>query len=263
MSPTVALSRPTPVAPRETSSFWRVAGASARGARHADAGQDNQDAFHAWTEGDCFVIAVADGHGSPIHYRSAIGAAFAVNAAAAVLADWIAARDGADAHRIPTSILDHWRTAVRAYAADNPNLLDLVTARLGGGPMVPYGATLVAAAGDGRRTVVVQIGDGDALLGFGARRIVRPLPDDGLDGERTYSLCQSDALSRFRLHIAEETPDFVSVSTDGVSKSFACREAFTYGAASVEAGALPTWLAHKADGPSRDDATFCFARLAR
>lgn len=240
---------------------WTVVGSSACGARHAEAGQVNQDAFRVAESPvasgrNRFVIVVADGHGAAIHPRAALGAGFAVEAAAAVLGNWL---NGADAGAIPAAILARWRAAVRAHIACHP----LPPAWRH--PDLAYGTTLVAAAGDLRRMAIVQIGDGDVLIGHRDGQIERPLADDtGLTGEQTYSLYQAEALDRFRLYVGAARGAFVAVSTDGVAKSFASRRAFAAAVgelsarASADRSVLPDWLAGRA-AASRDDATLCLA----
>lgn len=258
----------------QTRDPWIVSGASARGSRHTALGLVNEDAFAATSdeEGARFVIAVADGHGAAVHHRSAIGAGFAANLAAAALGGWLDG-DLGPAEALPAMVLNAWRTTVEGHVRRH----SLPPGRFGrtSDPLIPYGSTLIAAAGDARRLILLQIGDGDALLGFSDGRIERPLADDaGLAGQQTYSLCQPDALGRFRLHVREARrgvswPDFVSVSTDGVGKSFPGSSELMAGVgllrdlakadpARTTAG-LPEWLEGMATGPTQDDATLCFA----
>jgi uncharacterized protein GlcG (DUF336 family) len=59
---------------------WQVITGSARGAAHRVSGLPNQDAV-ASQDGPGVVVAVADGHGHIRHFRSADGAALAVDVA--------------------------------------------------------------------------------------------------------------------------------------------------------------------------------------
>src|ERR1700687_3873921 len=68
---------------------WRIIGSSSRGASHVKSGLPNQDAISFWLPesglGPPAILAIADGHGSPHHFRSATGPELAVEAATALL----------------------------------------------------------------------------------------------------------------------------------------------------------------------------------
>jgi serine/threonine protein phosphatase PrpC len=257
---------------------WVVGGASERGASHVRRGTPNQDAIH-WlpreTTARHFIAAVADGHGGARYIRSRIGAQLAVEQVASVL-EWFLDGDTSDASaaELPQQTLTAWRDAVQRHAASvttDGEWVEAVEDKL-----ILYGATLLAVAASDDLAVVMQIGDGDLYLGYSDGRLVRPLPDDtGLVGEQTYSLCSPDALSRFRIAVVRPgpdvtLPDFVFMSTDGVSKSFADETAFRgvvdhyrRSMMSSEPSAvldpLPQWLASVSSRGSGDDVTLCVA----
>ena len=60
---------------------WQVITGSARGAAHRVSGLPNQDAVASQDGPGAVVVAVADGHGHIRHFRSADGAALAVDVA--------------------------------------------------------------------------------------------------------------------------------------------------------------------------------------
>jgi len=60
---------------------WQVITGSARGATHRASGLPNQDAVASQHGPGGVVVAVADGHGHIRHFRSADGAALAVDVA--------------------------------------------------------------------------------------------------------------------------------------------------------------------------------------
>src|SRR5437773_2896659 len=66
---------------------WRVAGASRRGSAHVRSGLPNQDAIEYWVspDRDTAVLAVADGHGSGLCFRSEAGSRLAVTTAVDLL----------------------------------------------------------------------------------------------------------------------------------------------------------------------------------
>src|SRR5690348_3644538 len=64
---------------------WYAIGCSVRGTRHIERGLSNQDAIKIITtnsqSNDATILAIADGHGNPINFRSAVGSTFAVEIA--------------------------------------------------------------------------------------------------------------------------------------------------------------------------------------
>jgi hypothetical protein len=191
---------------------WHVVTGSARGAAHQASGLPNQDsAARQVTEGTvrAVIVAVADGHGHARHFRSAEGSALAAGVACRA-GSALATRlnpDAAEAERetagevLAQAIVSDWRSAVaahlavRPYTASEQSALDLA----GDGREIPYGSTLLVAMIAGPWLVCAQIGDGDLLA-------IRPdggffyptAADDRLDGQRTTSLCQPDAVASFR-----------------------------------------------------------------
>jgi serine/threonine protein phosphatase PrpC len=252
---------------------WRVGGASVRGPSHVRSGAPNEDAWLCVTEGPSrpTVAAVSDGHGAAAHFRSQKGAELAVRAAVAVIETQIDDSDGAD---LAGTILARWRTDVRAHMAAHP--YDDAERKIADHPpLSPYGATLIAAGVNAGVLSLLQIGDGDLLLGYPDGRLARPLPSGpALKGELTFSLCQEDALSWFQSAVLWRDansvwPDFIFMATDGVSKSFQDDRAFEAEVTRLRASAFsnfdrfvkeaPDWLATVSSRGSGDDATMCVA----
>lgn len=258
--------------------IWVSGGASVRGAAHERRGTPNQDAI-AWLtpQGNeqTLVAAVSDGHGAAAHYRSADGALLAVQNTTAILeAFFCGDRSDAAVAALPHQVVTAWRQAVRHHVAGAGVADDWV--EVGDDIFTPYGATLVAVGVGHGLALALQIGDGDACFGFSDGRIMRPLPDDtGLVGEQTHSLCEANAMAHVRLTILKVgaspsavMPDFVMLSTDGLSKSFADEAAFLavakhYRTALISSEAdavfaeLPAWLDTVSKRGSGDDVTLC------
>ncbi len=247
--------------------LWKTAGASVLGASHRRRDLPNQDAWLAepgLDGGAGFLIAVADGHGSPRHHRSDVGAQLAVQALRDVLAWFFDDPDSLP--ELAEDLHALWLQSVREDLARNPCDEGVIA----------YGSTLVAVAARGNHLLALQLGDGDLLLGYADGAIVRPFEDDDLVGEETYSLCMDNAARFVKRRLfsrvqAARWPDFAFVSTDGVSKSFVDGEAFmsvvaNYRDLSAEGNslkstveALPGWLREVTDNGSGDDATLCIA----
>ncbi len=219
--------------PGAETAAWHVIIGSARGAAHRATGLPNQDSGAQRVISEppgAVVAAVADGHGHERHFRSAVGSALAVDVACQVasrLAADLGTRtreDEVDATArddLVQGIVLDWRAAVgkqiamRPYAAVERAALDLA----GDGPEIPYGATLLLAMVTGRWLVCAQIGDGDLLAIWPDGRCFYPLAGDSrLDGQRTTSLCQPDAVASFRtsVHDLSEMPLLaLLLATDG------------------------------------------------
>jgi Protein phosphatase 2C len=223
--------------PGDQTTAWHVVIGSARGAAHRASGMSNQDSVaHQATggPGGAVVAAVADGHGHARHFRSAVGSALAVDVAcrsATRLADGLTAytleNDVTAAVRrdLVHAIVQDWRDAVgerleaEPYTASEQSALDLA----GDDPEIPYGTTLLLAMVTARWLVCAQIGDGDLLAILPDGRSFYPLPGDSrLDGQRTTSLCQPDAVASFRTSVCDldQTPLLaVLLATDGYSNA--------------------------------------------
>lgn len=215
-----------------------IGGISVRGESHVRSNMPNQDALaHARAEGWSF-LAVADGHGSSRHHRSDRGAAFAVEAAIALLRSCAGdLGSGAAARVIPTLARDlvaAWRERVEADIRGFP-----VRERPGFDSHAVYGATCLAAAIGPGGALFLQIGDGDMLASGPEGEVGRAIPlDPRLVGPGTFSLCQPDAPDRVHVRFFAaphplSAPDFVMAATDGLSKSYRDDDLFL---------AVPRWI---------------------
>ena len=209
---------------------WQVIAASARGSAHRASGTPNQDAVASQDVPGGVVAAIADGHGHVRHFRSADGAALAAGVACQA-ASQTAAELAADAagdeeatlagQELAQAMLAGWRAAVagqieaRPFTKEEQFVLGLAT----DSPLIPYGSTLLVVVITGRWLVCAQIGDGDMLAVRPDGSSFSPVAgDDRLDGRRTTSLCQPDALASFRtgVHDLREAPlAALLLATDG------------------------------------------------
>jgi serine/threonine protein phosphatase PrpC len=232
---------------------WRAVGRSVEGSAHRRARIPNQDAIRLWNphgDGQSVIVAVADGHGSAVHFRSATGSALAVEAAESVLREVDAAlRSGGsiDAERdqwIREQIVSRWRAACLADAESEP-FSAAEELRLTGvssapeekvfDPALAYGSTLLAAMVSDTLLVLVQIGDGDILTVDATGGQFRPFPRDVRHvANLTTSLCLGTAVDDIRVAaiplgaVSTEpgAPVLVLLSTDGYVNSFVSADAF-------------------------------------
>lgn len=185
---------------------------------------------------DGVVVAVADGHGSRTHVRSDAGSRLAVEAACALGAELI---EGGllrlsddlivDRLRVDAAVdlVGRWREAVLADVAANPWSADdlAVSPGVDRDPFHGYGSTILVALAGETRLAILQLGDGDVLVGRRSGAVTLPVPgDDRLIGNQTTSLCLTSAADDFRaatLPIGDDPIRMVSVTTDGYANSFA------------------------------------------
>jgi serine/threonine protein phosphatase PrpC len=200
---------------------WRAFGQSVRGATHMRENRPNQDALALANtmRGDGAAIAVADGHGDPIHFRSQRGSTLAVQSAMQVLENL----SPEEVNNSPQRIVEKWRAAVAKDLQEHPYSEEENPS----GPYVPYGTTLLAALACNDWVLYLQLGDGDILAVDEQGRTERPLaPDPRLDGVRTTSLCQNDAARLTRLRLVHHRPALIALATDGYANSYADDDAF-------------------------------------
>lgn len=218
---------------------WRVAAADATGAHHVARHMRYEDAWAVVPatvlerDEPSVVVAVADGHGHARHFRSAEGAEIAVAVAARLgtgSAAEIAAADDAEAieeilGRLAAAVVAVWREHVRRDIEERPVTKD---ERIAAGLepdaafadlVYGYGATLLVAIAAGAWLACLQLGDGDLFVVAPDGTVQRPVPTDPrLDGLRTTSLCQPDAVDSIRYGIvraAAQPIGAVMLATDG------------------------------------------------
>jgi len=210
---------------------WQVITGSTRGAAHRTSGLPNQDAVaNQDGPGGAVVVAIADGHGHIRHFRSAEGAGLAVEvacrvasqAAAGLAAGACGAEEAALAgQELARAVVAGWRSAVAAQLEVRPYTIEeqFVLTLAADTPLVPYGSTLLVAVIAAGWLVCAQIGDGDMLAVRPDGSSFSPVAgDDRLDGHRTTSLCQPDALASFRTgaHDLHQVPlAALLLATDG------------------------------------------------
>ncbi|MEJ7832700.1 MAG: PP2C family serine/threonine-protein phosphatase [Nocardioides sp.] len=183
---------------------WTALSGSRIGAQHTRTGLPLQDAHATWADQGHAVVAVADGHGHHLHFRSDVGATLAVEIVLDLLQAALPSFTEPTATeqalvRVGADLVDRWTRAVLDHAAGNP-----LTAReavyAGGSPTRPYGTTVLALAASDTTLAALQIGDGDLVVVTASGSAVRPLPEDpDLDGVHTSSLCQPRPLDSLRV----------------------------------------------------------------
>src|SRR5437762_6148288 len=225
---------------------WRVTGASRRGGSHVRSGLPNQDAFESWAsaDGNTAAMAVADGHGSALCFRSEAGSRVAVRTAVELLSKFATTiRSGqsvsaiADRARalLAEELTQSWRAAVAGDLAAKPftpaewaNLAALegwkgqqVVQRH---PELAYGSTILAVVATTTYVLCMQLGDGDILFVDSEGKTRRALPkNDEIVPKHTASLWRRDAAADFRVHVhegSEDVPALIFAATDGYAELY-------------------------------------------
>ncbi len=211
--------------------FWQVAGRSVCGASHRRRGAGNQDALDLSRAGDTVVVSVADGHGSAASFRSAAGAALAVECAGRLLRNfheqWPDCPSAAlAASSLPGELVAQWREAVIRHMADTP-FTPSERKALSGDPEPHwrvYGSTVLGVLATPTYILYIQLGDGDILIVAEDGAAVRPWPrDPRLLGLETTSLCGAHAIDETQVMVQPHSgtsPALVLLSTDGYANSF-------------------------------------------
>ncbi len=263
-------------------SHWEVLTESVQGVNK----RCNQDWCAADGDGSAeapLILAVADGHGSAAHARSDVGSRLAVDRFTALARELLGFAGGLDAHDphrlrkvmsyaqhdLPRRLAASWRDGALGHWGRHPD--PAAVAPTDAEKLLLYGTTLIGAVLTPQLFAAWQLGDGDLTVVEADGTVTRPLASTEADlGDETESLCTPGAWRLVRVHWAplfdpERAPRLVSLSTDGLSKSFASPAGFVEFIGGLDqrlqdegpqrvGAALPGWLAEAAKY-SGDDTT--------
>lgn len=216
------------------------------GPAHRAKGLPNQDAVqgtqHNWP--DFIVVAVADGHGSTVCFRSDQGSRLAVQAAIHVAVQWFNAWSAetrrpeetvTEKESVARSLSEKWRELVNEAIARTPFTDEEIqkvlktdgqagVQRIRENSNIAYGTTVLCAAASDTAAIYFQIGDGEILSVSHDGEVQRPLGSDPtLFANQTTSLSSPDAscLTRVRIETdPKKHPRLILLCTDGYSNSF-------------------------------------------
>lgn len=266
---------------------WRLAGASVQGASHARFDLPNQDAAQ-WLLGPdrrSFALAVADGHGAPVHARSDRGAQLAVALAISELQPYVDTPDDQDflgsIDALKERLVARWRDGVAADIASHPLTNEEASALAAHGldQTAAYGSTLLIACVNATAGAIWQIGDGNIYLVAGDGAVSEAIATQEFPDEATYSLCMDDAVDCMETRSlgADElgTVSAFVLCSDGYRKSFrddaaaaaqveAMGERMSWDNSSAVTRELQDWLCKVSELGSGDDISVAIAarRLA-
>lgn len=230
---------------------WCVVGDSVTGASHIRAGTPNQDYLKA-DQGPPSIMAVSDGHGSPLYFRSHFGARRAAEDAIKTLNEVAAKIEDSGANQItvinrfadeylPQHLVKNWTASVERDRKQTPfsfkELKKLVraigisrAAILRENPSAAYGATLLCVMITHSYILYIQLGDGDIVVVDDDGEVYRPIEKpENLIGNETTSLCGTDAWKDVQVYVQKiqgRPPALIMLSTDGYVNSFRDDEGF-------------------------------------
>ena len=215
---------------------------STQGASHIRKNKECQDASESYFDEQCAIAIVCDGHGGDDYVRSAAGSAFACAAAKSSILNFIENVDRDKLtrnhkqliHSLNASIISAWNEAVYAHYNANP-FTDAEIAVLSERAKrkylqekrieSAYGTTLIAVACTKDYWFGIHIGDGKCVAVNPEGRFLQPIPwDEKCFLNATTSICDSDALNRFRSFYSEKLPVAVFVGSDGIDDCFSTEQ---------------------------------------
>ncbi|HEX7207235.1 MAG TPA: PP2C family serine/threonine-protein phosphatase [Nitrososphaeraceae archaeon] len=234
---------------------WLVYGKSLKGAIHSRSGYSNQDSIQ-WKQSDVsntIIMSIADGHGSDMHFRSKVGAQFAVKTAVETLFELfhnqpleinnVSQVKDIIRYSIPRLLVHNWMDRVQNHVEKHPfskNEIDLILKNKGSlilekiinNPKIAYGSTLLTAVITKNYFIFFQLGDGNILIVDNDKNVRNMFStrNNDLDEKpsiesiiHTESLCMDDSWLEFKTGIYDFhalKPKLILLSTDGYYNSF-------------------------------------------
>lgn len=255
---------------------FKVAYASIRGNMHIKNELPNQDAIDVKKAKDKTLIAIADGHGSSVCFRSNFGSKIAVKISTQIMATM----DRFEIEDIPRLISIQWQRKVTEHMKLYPfqrreveNLDPKKKASLKKNPYLAYGSTLLTMAMDSNTLHVFNIGDGDLIIKE-SMGVINSIHKEKSIGNDTESLSLPYAYSYFTYHkYATEKIEGMLAATDGYPNSFKDTTGFLkvlkdlmsieeeHGIDTIQKE-FPTWLEDTSKSGSGDDITACFISVS-
>lgn len=239
--------------------MYVTGGITEKGITHVKKNMPNQDAFRCIERHDYTILAIADGHGSQIHFRSATGSTFAVEVAVKHLTAYAQTLDkkysDQELEMLKKEIYGDWIKTCKSYTMEHPIEIESTTKethRIDQGrssekvseyktiedqreiifnereamyilsyPITVYGTTLIASLITKDGTVILKLGDGDLRLYYKQLPFQIFEDDPELYANQTFSLSSKDALDHFQIAYLDIHPDMIYMSTDGIMNSYA------------------------------------------
>ncbi len=215
---------------------------SVQGASHIKKSKECQDASESFFDEKMAVAIVCDGHGGDDYMRSAVGSAIAVNVSKNNIVNFLNtitkeqffANPEKNIKNLEASIINGWNEAIYVHFSQTPFTEAELSGvsekarkryKLGSQIESAYGTTLIAVAMTKEFWFGIHIGDGKCVAVNPEGKFVQPIPwDPKCFLNATTSICDSDALERFRHFYSEKLPAAVFVGSDGIDDCFSNNE---------------------------------------
>lgn len=222
------------------------------GASHIKEGKPCQDFALSSSGNEYAVSIVCDGHGGSKYFRSDRGSRFAAeqtmkaihefmknrfskNQQGEKLVDKLLAQPDKFMNQLAANIIYRWRECLAADIARDPfsetetailTPKELTAFQSEDGWITAYGTTLIAAVRAKNFWFGLHIGDGKCIALSENGEYSQPIPwDEKCFLNQTTSLCNSQALSRFRYYFDNENlPVAIFLGSDGVDDTFGTDE---------------------------------------
>lgn len=215
---------------------------SFQGASHIKKNKECQDASSSYRDENCTIAIVCDGHGGDDYVRSAVGSTLGCGVAEKNIKNFINSIDkdtffsNPDKHlkNLEASIINGWNESIATYHSTKPfqeNELASVSEKarrkyVGEGRIESaYGTTMIAVAMTQEYWFGIHIGDGKCVAVNPEGEFKQPIPwDRKCFLNATTSICDSDAIERFRHFYSEKLPAAVFAGSDGIDDCFSNNE---------------------------------------
>lgn len=210
------------------------------GKSHVQNGLTCEDYSATYSDDHVNIIVISDGHGDKNCFRSAKGAQYACEIAINACRQFQLSTEHIDnieqcdfeslVNSLESDIADMWKEKVLSDALVHPfSEEELSVASIQAQELYlngqkhekAYGCTLILAMSTTRYWLALQIGDGKCVAAYSDGVYVEPVPvDENCLGNRSTSLCNSNAKDLFRHYYSMVKPIAAFVSSDGVEESF-------------------------------------------
>lgn len=219
-------------------------GLSVQGASHIKKNKECQDHSGYYSDENCVVAIVCDGHGGDDYMRSAKGSRFACDVAEVEIREFLEVIDIEQffikperyMHDLEASIINKWNNAVGEDFKSYPftpeelsGVSEKARKRYLQGERIEsaYGTTLIAVAMTKEFWFGMHIGDGKCVAINRDGEFSEPIPwDPKCFLNATTSICDSNAIEEFRHFYSRELPAAVFVGSDGIDDCFKDTEQF-------------------------------------
>lgn len=209
-----------------------------QGASHIKKNKECQDSSRYYHNEYCTLAIVADGHGGDDYVRSAIGSKFACEVMEEKFIEFfrifskkvdIMPTD-MQIRDLKASIISGWKDKINDYHKNNSftnEELQRISSKAykryieNGEIEAAYGTTLIGVGIGNGYWIGLHIGDGKFVEVTNKGEFKQPVPwDDKCFLNSTTSICDSNALDRFRDFSSNEIPAAFLLCSDGIDDSF-------------------------------------------